>query len=668
MIDFTESAMELFKAGINAIPVLEKDPSPFVKTWKKRQTELIKPTDEFKGNESEITGIAAIAGSGSGGLEIIDFDIKHALNGKLLMTEYRKQLDDEALLNKLVIQQTISGGYHFLYRCEEIEGNLKLARRRQNAEDIKKGKKEKVMAMIETRGHGGYFVIAPSKGYKIIHGSIFNIPVISIDERKKLFDCAKTFNEHFEEVADQPQKEIASQYDGLSPFEDFRNRCDMVSLLESSGWKHVYSRGDCALFRRPDKDRGVSASYHFELKTFYVHTSSTEFDSQRGYNPAQVYTILKYGNLSKESYSHSSKELYNDGFGDRNRTKREETRPTKEQPIPQEVIDEDDALFDMADADKFLQSLRDGTFENGLSTGMKRMDDHFRFKKNTFVIANGHDNVGKSLVMWFLMLLTAKRYDWRWIVYTGENSKGSFTRRMLEFLYCAPTAQISEVDFQKGKKFIYEHFHLIANDNTFDYKEMLAIIQRKYDKVKCDGVLIDPYNSLDVADLDHEHGYHYKAVIAMQQFAKKNCSLYLNCHAVTGATRKLEDGYVVAPQKSDTEGGTKFASKAFDFLTVHRITNHEFDWMITEIHVRKIKETETGGMPTTKDKPIKLRMMYGNCGFVDEDYYNPVTEIQYSAKDFNQAEKPKEEIPATNWMPKPKEEEFEGTPFGRVKK
>ena len=37
--------------------------------------------------------------------------------------------------------------------------------------------------------------------------------------------------------------------------------------------------------------------------------------------------------------------------------------------------------------------------------------------------------------------------------------------------------------------------------------------------------------------------------------------------------------------------------------------------MISMIHVRKVKETETGGRPTSIDDPIKLRALVNNVGF-----------------------------------------------------
>jgi hypothetical protein len=39
------------------------------------------------------------------------------------------------------------------------------------------------------------------------------------------------------------------------------------------------------------------------------------------------------------------------------------------------------------------------------------------------------------------------------------------------------------------------------------------------------------------------------------------------------------------------------------------------DWMYSEIHVKKIKEVETGGKPTSLDFPIRMRSLPSNVGF-----------------------------------------------------
>src|SRR5262249_21980652 len=57
-------------------------------------------------------------------------------------------------------ESTPGGGIHWLYRCDQIEGNIKLAER--PAGTCKDPHKRK--PLIETRGIGGWVVIAPSNG------------------------------------------------------------------------------------------------------------------------------------------------------------------------------------------------------------------------------------------------------------------------------------------------------------------------------------------------------------------------------------------------------------------------------------------------------------------------------------------------------------------------
>jgi hypothetical protein len=145
-------------------------------------------------------------------------------------------------------------------------------------------------------------------------------------------------------------------------------------------------------------------------------------------------------------------------------------------------------------------------------------------------------------------------------------------------------------------------------------------------KKKFHAGLIDPYNSLKI-DLSgfsklSTHEFHYEALSDLKLFGKKNnFGLWINHHAVTAALR-AKDGekkYPVAPQKADTEGGGKVSNKADEFLTIHRLTQHPDDWMITEIHVRKIKDTDTGGRVTGIDTPVKLEMYKGGCAFREKN-------------------------------------------------
>ena len=48
---------------------------------------------------------------------------------------------------------------------------------------------------------------------------------------------------------------------------------------------------------------------------------------------------------------------------------------------------------------------------------------------------------------------------------------------------------------------------------------------------------------------------------------------------------------------------------------MHRYVQHPTDFMYTHIHVRKVKEVETGGRPTMLQEPIRLKSIPNNVGF-----------------------------------------------------
>ena len=66
---------------------------------------------------------------------------------------------------------------------------------------------------------------------------------------------------------------------------------------------------------------------------------------------------------------------------------------------------------------------------------------------------------------------------------------------------------------------------------------------------------------------------------------------------------------------SDVEGGGKFVNRADDFLVIHRYIQHPTDWMYSHIHVRKVKDIDSGGRPTSLDEPIRLKSLLNNVGF-----------------------------------------------------
>ena len=148
MIDI---ANKFYESGLSTIPIGENK-IPFGE-WKSNQTSLIAPDSRF--TSSKLKGVGIVCGKVSGNLECLDIDLKYDISGTL-WKEYREaiKLSSPDLPKKLVIEQTPTGGYHFIYRCSEISGNQKLANRYTTEEEKKLNPKEKVKVLLETRGEG----------------------------------------------------------------------------------------------------------------------------------------------------------------------------------------------------------------------------------------------------------------------------------------------------------------------------------------------------------------------------------------------------------------------------------------------------------------------------------------------------------------------------------
>lgn len=600
------------------LPLVENK-SPKAKTWSK--TERL--DYDFRG----CYGIGLICGSISNNIEVIDVDLKYDLTGTLgKRLGDAINLADPTILTTVTIQRTVNKGLHFIYKCKERDGSLKLARRR--ATDHEQAlKQEKVKVLIETRGDGGYIVCYPTKGYSIARGSLDDVKEITPAQRRTLFDVCCTFNEYFEEYKPivRLEKKVIK---GKTPFEDYNERGDVVTILESHGWKTVKRDGVKILFKRPgDTSAAHSGNFNEDNRWFSVFSTSTEFEPEKGYLPYAVYGMLKH----KGDWAETARDLYHQGFGERIERQSELQGGTPSKI--DKLSDDKSFVASEKDFEDYLERVRNGTFELGKSTGIPALDDFFRVKDGNFVVINGHDNVGKSVIIWYLALLTSLLYGWKWIIYSSENTVGFFYRKMIEFYWCEQLHKIDPKRYKEAKDFITKHYRVIlSSDELFNGQEIIDMADKIISEEDIQGLMVDPYNSLKIelnnASKLSTHEYHYEQISNFKLFGKrKKLSIYINCHAVTNSLRKQESGgAAVAPQKADTEGGGKFGNKADDFLTIHRKVQSKDEWMITEIHVRKIKETETGGKITPQGDPVKLKSLNKMSGFEDKNGYNPVLE------------------------------------------
>lgn len=295
--------------GFSTVPV-RNDKLPTC-AWKQFQNAIPTAAEHLSLFVNGHYGVGVITGQVSGNLEAIDIDVKYDLTGSL-MADFTAAIKDHSsdLFAKLVIAKTVNNGFHAIYRCSSISGNKKLAQRPATATEADEG--DKVKALIEIRGEGGYIVAAPTPGYSFVKGDLSTVQEITPDERSLLFAIARSFDQMPAKLED-PRDEHASGT-SLSPGMDYNQKADVPSLLQSRGWTITSRQGDRIYFKRPGVTSSkVSANYHEGLKCLYVFSTSTEFESEKGYSPVAVYAQLEHGGDFKAAF----RELYAKGYGER---------------------------------------------------------------------------------------------------------------------------------------------------------------------------------------------------------------------------------------------------------------------------------------------------------------------------------------------------------------
>jgi len=285
-----------------------------------------------------------------------------------------------------------------------------------------------------------------------------------------------------------------------------------------------------------------------------------------------------------------------------------------------------EALYTSQEALDYLEKARSGRIKEANKFGHTEIDDYLRFKQGNFVVITGHANVGKTHTIMYLMLLHTQRNGTKWMVFSSENEVGSLQRKLIEFKLGKTIRDAKDSEFYDAHAYVLGHFRFLKTDILYDIFSLLDTCQELYDEEPFDGLLLDPYNSLTINQKSlgkvSTHEYHYEATSRIRIFCKKNNVMtILNTHPATEALRRTHlkghdyEGHPMPPMASDVEGGGKFVNRSDEFAVIHRYTQHETDWIFTDIHIRKVKDIETGGRPTPMDKPIRIRSERNNVGF-----------------------------------------------------
>jgi putative DNA primase/helicase len=357
-------ALRLLKLGFSPLPPVEdgsKRPTADIPvdedgktgwTWKPYQSTPATEEHVRRWYKHGRTGVG-VAG-GVGGLDPFEFDCYDTYERYLSAAAAVGLGDLVERVKEGYEELTPSGGVHWLFACAEPGPSTKLARRFKTSEEFTEddhkaieaaeaqGKEHRpVKTLIETKGRGGFIILAPSNGrvhpsggqYQLRQGGLDSIVTLTVEERDQLWHLARTLDEIPSEPAKRPKAKPKANRNAPTdnsrrPGDDYNERMTWADILEPYGWTLVHTSGDVEYWRRPGKKESWSASVGY-CKGLHVFTSSTTFKQGENYSKFAAYTHLEH----KGDWDSATKALAAAGYGtwiDKDGEERPNPRPTRE--------------------------------------------------------------------------------------------------------------------------------------------------------------------------------------------------------------------------------------------------------------------------------------------------------------------------------------------------
>jgi putative DNA primase/helicase len=354
-----EAAQIWADAGCSVVPIRADGTKKPAVEWKDHQA-VAADTDQLRAwfLRRPAPGIGLVCGKVSGNLEMTE------LEGRAFTAEtiqaIGQRCDDLHVGDVFALllsddfgytETTPSGGIHLLYRItdHDVPGNTKLARRPATAEELADKPLDKVKVLAETRGEGGYVIVAPTGGpvhptgqpWEVLAGRLGQIPAITWEQRHWIHQAIR-------DVLDQMPPEVAPERlvvagpprtagSPLRPGDDFNERANWPDILQPEGWTFSHRQGETLYWTRPGKDRreGHSATTGHAGRgandRLYVMSSATDLPTEEPLSKFYVYTHYNH----RGSFTDATRELSRRGYGQQ----RSDTFHSSSQPKELSTLD-----------------------------------------------------------------------------------------------------------------------------------------------------------------------------------------------------------------------------------------------------------------------------------------------------------------------------------------
>lgn len=373
-------ARELAAAGMSVLPIMPGVSKRPAVRWQEYQVEPPRPDEIerwFTPNTDGVVeyGMGVVTGAVSGRLELCEIEGR-ALD-QYPAIRARLQAEHPELWEKLQgwVELSPSGGIHWLYRLTgTVPGNTKLASRpstndeftawletervkahRMVDEDLKVRRLDKIdrmtevdvpQVLAETRGEGGFVVVAPTSGkhhetgvgWLPLAGGPEHVLVLTPEERATFHELLRDEldtmpvrtglrtpderawdnRERGSSVQQVERRASSGLFDRVSPLDDYEARHDWSEILLPHGWTLTREDTDGTRYwlrpgsdGDPGRDHSATTGHAGDRDRLFVFSTSTEFDPEVPYTKVGALAVLEYGGDHKRM----AEDLAGKGYG-----------------------------------------------------------------------------------------------------------------------------------------------------------------------------------------------------------------------------------------------------------------------------------------------------------------------------------------------------------------
>ena len=276
----------------------------------------------------------------------------------------------------------------------------------------------------------------------------------------------------------------------------------------------------------------------------------------------------------------------------------------------------------------FVNDIRDELdifFDKGFPLGetcyIKSLDGIFSWRRGFLYCFSGYPQSGKSEMVNWQMVLRAKHYGSKILLYSPESdTKELITNLVRVYLGQNVNPEFSNVcskeDYNKGLDFIHDHFVFIENEDEMPSIKTLLDVFHKFGKKGYDFFVIDPLNWVVESTAENNlYNYLKLTLTSLKLFARTNNvhSIYIE-HPKTPSPIK---GRIPKANAFSLAGGTMHYNKTDAMVILHRLSKEDVEEKVSkgELLAKLLEDkTEYSNFVEWETVKMKSQRLNGKLG------------------------------------------------------